>query len=255
MVEEISELLLSYTDWMKKQYDMTFVGNWNVITTPFLDRHNDHIQIYVSIGLDGKCTLTDDGDTLDDLEACGWKPNTEKRKQFLMSALSGVGVELMNGNVIGTTAPLDDFPRKMHNLIQAILSVNDLYYTSRQTIESIFVEDVMQWMKDRDVRYIHKASFIGYSGCDNVFEIVIPASKTAPERLMQTCNNLSLNAAKLYVFQWTDVKSSREPETKMYVIVHNEQTVRGDALSICESYGIRAVPFASLDIIAGEITA
>jgi len=67
MVEDVSTLLLSYTDWMKKQYDVASIGDWNVVTTPFLDRHNDHIQIYVSIGTDGTCILTDDGDTLTDL--------------------------------------------------------------------------------------------------------------------------------------------------------------------------------------------
>jgi len=65
--------------------------------------------------------------------------------------------------------------------------------------------------------------------------------------LVQICDNLSLSAAKLYVFQWTDIKCSRDPETKMYVIVNNERTVRGDPLSICESYGINAVSFLQLD--------
>jgi hypothetical protein len=255
MVEEISKLLLSYTDWMGKQYDVAFIDSWSVITTPFLDRHNDHIQIYVSIGLDGRCTLTDDGDTLGDLEASGWKPNTEKRKQFLMQALHGVGIELIGENVIGTTTTPGDFPRKMHNLIQAILGVNDLYYTSRQSVESLFIEDVMQWMKDHDIRYIQNVSLIGHSGYDNVYQFVIPASKIAPERLVQTCDVLTLNAAKLYVFQWTDVKGSRDPEAKMYVIVNNDQTVRGDPLSICESYGINAIPFLKLESISGEMTA
>ena len=255
MGDEISPLLCSYADWTREQCNVSTIGDWNIITTPFLDRHNDHIQIYVSIGLHGTCTLTDDGDTLDDLEASGWKPNTQKRKQFLMQALHGFGIELMEGNVIGTIATLDDFPRKMHNVIQAILAVHDLYYTSRQSVESLFVEDVIQWMKGHDVRYIQQASFIGHSGYDNVFHIVIPASKGAPERLIQTCDNLSLNAAKLYVFQWTDVKGSRDPDTKMYIIVNNGQTVHGDALSICESYGIRAVPFLQLDAIVREITA
>jgi hypothetical protein len=93
--------------------------------------------------------------------------------------------------------------------------------------------------------------------CDaiNVFQFAIPASKVAPERLVQTCDKLSLNAAKLYVFQWTDIKSSREPETEMYVIVNNEQTVRGDPLSICENYGINAIPFLKLDSITDRIKA
>ena len=255
MVEEISNLLISYTDWIGKQCDVASIGNVNIITTPFLDRHNDHIQIYASLGLYGKYTLTDDGDTLDDLEACGWKPSTDKRKQFLTQALQGTGVELMEGGVIGTTATCDDFPMKMHNLIQAILAVNDLYYTSRQTVESLFVDDVMQWMKKHEVRYIPHASFIGHSGYVNIFHIVIPASKAAPERFIQTCDDLSPHDAKLYVFQWNDIQPWRKSEAKMYVIVNNEQTVRGDALSICESYNIRAIPFGNLDTIASEMTA
>jgi len=100
-----------------------------------------------------------------------------------MQALKGLGIELMEENAIGTTTDFDDFPRKMHNLIQAILAVNDLYYTSRQSVESLFIEDVVQWMKEHDVRYIQNVSFMGYSGYDNVFQFVIPASKVAPESI------------------------------------------------------------------------
>jgi len=255
MVEDISNLLLSYIDWMKEQYDIASIGTWKVITTPFLDRHNDHIQVYVSIDVNGKCTLTDDGDTLGDLEASGWNPSTEKRKKFLMQALHGVGIELMKENVIGTTTTPDEFPRKMHNLIQAILAVNDLYYTSRQNVESLFVEDVMQWMKKHDVRYTPNVSLIGQSGYSNIFHFVIPASKVAPERLIQTCDGLTLNAARLYVFQWVDVKTVRDPEAKMYVIVNNEQTVHGTPLSICESHGVNAISFPQLDSITDKMTA
>jgi hypothetical protein len=133
MGEEISKLLLSYIDWMREQYNVSFIDNVSVITTPFLNRHNDHIRIYVSKDLYEKFTLTDGGDTLGDLKASGWEPNTEKGKQLLRQVLHGVGVELLEGDVIGTSTNQDDFSRKMHNLIQAILTVHNLCHIYYET--------------------------------------------------------------------------------------------------------------------------
>ena len=47
MIDEIRKLIDEYTAWLKDKTALRQVGDWIEITTPYLDRHNDYIQIYV----------------------------------------------------------------------------------------------------------------------------------------------------------------------------------------------------------------
>ena len=100
-------------------------GSWVEITTPYLDRHNDALQIYAR-SENGAFVLTDDSYIIHDLEASGCKLDTEKRKDLLQMTLNGFGVKL-NHEAIEVQATPENFPLRKHNLIQAMLAVNDLF--------------------------------------------------------------------------------------------------------------------------------
>src|SRR5450755_318372 len=47
-VSEFEQLLYNYRTWLKDKTTLRQVnGEWVEITTPYLDRHNDALQIYV----------------------------------------------------------------------------------------------------------------------------------------------------------------------------------------------------------------
>ncbi|MEA2034873.1 MAG: hypothetical protein U9N40_05230 [Euryarchaeota archaeon] len=46
MINEIQSLLDEYTCWLKEKIQVRQVDGWVEITTPYLDRHNDYLQIY-----------------------------------------------------------------------------------------------------------------------------------------------------------------------------------------------------------------
>jgi hypothetical protein len=66
------------------------------ISTPFLDRHNDNLEITI-IKKSGYIKLTDNGYTIADLKMSGFEVNTPKRESILKTALNGFGVKI-NGN-------------------------------------------------------------------------------------------------------------------------------------------------------------
>ena len=68
------------------------------LTTPFLDRHNDHIQVYAERHGDD-IVLSDDGYVLADLRTSGLELTTAKRKAVLDSTLNGFGVRLESGRI------------------------------------------------------------------------------------------------------------------------------------------------------------
>lgn len=127
-VAEIRGLVDGYRRWLKDRTSIKSVHpEWVEVTTPFIDRHNDYLQIYVrSIG--NGYELTDDGHTIRDLEASGCSLETDKRKDLLRVTLNGFGIEL-RGDQLFSRATAANFSFRKHALIQAILAVNDLSHS------------------------------------------------------------------------------------------------------------------------------
>jgi hypothetical protein len=62
ILEQGRGLVESYLKWLRDRTALREAGDWLEVTTPFLDRHNDYIQIFVQ--KNGDCyQLTDDGYT------------------------------------------------------------------------------------------------------------------------------------------------------------------------------------------------
>lgn len=144
-VLEANKFIDLYLKWLKENITTKNLEN-NVleVTTPFLDRHNDYIQVYVYKN-GNRIILTDDGYTINDLEMSGFEFNTNKRKEILNTILNGFGVKVENGQLIAECND-NNFPIIKHNLIQAILSINDMFVLARNNILSIFSEDVERFL-------------------------------------------------------------------------------------------------------------
>ena len=136
MAQELSVLLDSYWAWLRDRTAVRELDDWAEITTPLVDRHNDCLQIYVQRD-GGQLLMTDDGFTVADLEMSGCSLDTPKRKELLRTALNGFGVH-QNGNALEVRATEAEFARKKHNLLQAMVAVNDLFYLATPTVASLF---------------------------------------------------------------------------------------------------------------------
>ena len=101
-----------------------------LVTTPFLDRHNDYIQIYVRAEKGG-FLLTNDAHAITDLEMSGLTLDPPTRRKMLRTALNRFGVHLED-RAIQVHATADNFGLRKHNLIQAILAMNDLFFPPRK---------------------------------------------------------------------------------------------------------------------------
>ena len=56
------DLISRYYEWLKAKTSWREINDWVEITTPYLDRHNDYIQIYLR-QQGSEWVLTDDGYT------------------------------------------------------------------------------------------------------------------------------------------------------------------------------------------------
>lgn len=250
---DIEKLLNAYRTWLKEKTTLREVdGNWVEITTPYLDRHNDVLQIYARQENAGYL-LTDDSYVIHDLEASGCNLHTEKRQDLLRMTLNGFGVKL-NREALEIRATVDTFPLRKHNLIQAMLAVNDLFYLAKPIVESLFFEDVVAWFDANDIRYTPKAKFTGISGFDHLFDFVIPKSRKQPERIVQAINRPTRDNAEAFIYAWSDTREVRLPESKAYAVLNDaEQPISGGVLDAFRNYHIQPVPWSQRIEVVTEL--
>ena len=254
MIDDIRALLDDYATWLRDKTSLRQVSDWVEITTPYLDRHNDYIQIYAK-RTDGGLVLTDDGYTIDDLEQSGCKLNSPKRQDLLKLALNGFGVQLQ-GNRLEVRASTENFALRKHNLVQSILSVNDMFYLAEPMIVSLFYEDVVAWLDRLDIRYTPKVKFTGKSGYDHLFDFVIPKSRSQPERIVHTMNRPSRDTAEAIAFAWIDTKEVRPPDSRAYALLNDsEHLVVPAVLDALRSYDVRPVTWRSREEVRRELAA
>jgi Domain of unknown function DUF1829/Domain of unknown function DUF1828 len=254
MIGDIEKLLDDYAAWLRDKTVLRQIDDWVEITTPYLDRHNDYVQIYAKKA-NGSFTLTDDGHTIDDLEQSGCKLDSRKRQDLLKMTLNGFGVQA-HGKALEVHATQDNFAVRKHNLVQAILAVNDMFYLAAPMVASLFYEDVIAWLDLHDIRYTPKVKFTGKSGYDHLFDFVIPKSRQQPERIVQTINRPNRDTAQAIAFAWIDTKEVRSPESRAYALLNDsEQTLSQTVIEALLNYEVRAVPWSQRENVREELAA
>ena len=255
IVNEIANLLRDYHTWVKDKTTLREVnGSWVEITTPYLDRHNDMLQIYARRE-NGGFVLSDDSYIIHDLEASGCTLETDKRKELLRMTLNGFGVKL-NHEAIEVHATTETFPLRKHSLIQAMLAVNDLFYLAKPVVESLFFEDVVAWLDEQDIRYTPKVKFTGTSGYDQLFDFVIPKSRSLPERIVQAITRPTRETATSFIYAWNDTRPVRAPDSKAYAVLNDiEQTVSPSVLDAFRNYQIEPVPWSTRASVVATLAA
>jgi hypothetical protein len=251
---ECERLVDSYVAWLRSKITLRDIDGACEITTPFLDRHNDRIQIYVE-QKNGFLLVSDDGNTLNDLELSGCKIDTPNRKQMLQTILNGFAVEEIGGELQVRAAP-DTFAHKKHSLLQAILTVNDMFMMARPHVARFFREDVANFLDSLDVRYAPDVSFQGKSGYTHHFDFVIPKSRKSPERVIKAINNPNKDSATALLFSWTDTKEIRPPKAVIYAVLNDtEKSLNADVLSAFHHYEVKTVLWSKRDEYAAELAA
>ena len=254
MINEIQKLLDQYLIWLRDKTALRQVKDWVEITTPYLDRHNDYLQIYVKRE-DGGFILTDDGYTIEDLKRSGCELESRKRKDLLNLTLNGYGVKLEGDNLVVHTSP-DNFALRKHNLVQAILAVNDLFYLAVPVVSSLFLEDVTSWLDLNDIRYTPRVKFTGKSGYDHLYDFVIPASRRQPERILKTINRPGKDTAEIAAFAWIDTKEVRPSNSRAYTLLNDaEFAPSASVLDALRNYDINSVLWSQREKVKEELAA
>lgn len=252
----IDNLVNKYIDFIKENMSIDKIDETSYeIETPFLDRRNDFITIYVVFDKQDKnnIVLTDNGYTLSDLELSGLEFNTKKRKQELQTVLNGFGVQMDKDKRLFVNATAESFAHKKHNLIQALLGVNDMFVLAQNKVMNLFYEDVGYYFDENDIRYTPNVILEGKSHFNHKFEYIIPKSKYAPERTIKLLNRPKAENLKATLFAFEDTGDKRRG--KGYIILNDEESIKTDLIEAINEYKITPILWSQKNNYKEELAA
>ena len=242
-----NRIINDYVQWIK---DNSFIrdvrdGAYCAITTPFTDRHNDHVEIYIRED-NGKFYLTDDGETLGDLTMSGTDINAPKRQAVFLATINGLGVQTDMESLF-VEADAGTLPQKKHALIQAILAVNDMHMMSRENVLAFFKEDVMAFFREKiRIPFVPDIKLPGKTGYDHSIDFIFPATSSSPERLVKTVNKATKDRIQSVVFTFFDVQALRQEENQSILIYNDaEAELNADAKKALSQYSVSAIPWSA----------
>lgn len=218
-MKPIESLVSDYYSFLK---DNTVIQNnslsgWTQISTPFLDTFNDAIDLYVKVH-DGTILLSDDGQTMRNLEQSGVSVSrSKKRTQLLNQILLNYGVKWQKSeDELLVEATEANFPQRKFNLLSAIVEINSLYLFSKHTVASAFAEDVADYFDQQNVVYTPQFISRGSTGLDFTFDFQIASRQS--ELVIKAFNAVNSMNLSHFLFAWEDIRKVREQLINKQVI-------------------------------------
>jgi hypothetical protein len=237
--QECQKVIDAYVGWLRQGLSVEELGETCELTTPFLDRHNDHLQVYAT-RRNGTIVLSDDGYILSDLRTSGLEVDTPKRKTVLDSVLKGLGVRAEE-NRLFVEASVNNLGQRLHSLVQAMLAVNDMFVMAQPRVASFFFEDVQHYLDSNEVRYTARVKLAGKSGYDHGVDFLIPKSKKRPERILQAIATPKKDNIFAYLWTLNDTRLARtgDSQAEAYAFLNDQdQSVGGDIIEALNAYNV-----------------
>ncbi|MGN0366747.1 MAG: DUF1829 domain-containing protein [Suilimivivens sp.] len=236
-----------YFKWL---YDNTMQFNINDnisrLTLPYLDRNNDCTEIYVkSVGND--YIITDDGETLGELYLSNFNLfSSQKRESIFNQILLAHGISKSDNDELFASCSKDDLYQKVHMLTQCMIKVSDLFYTAKNTVQSLFIEDVQSYLDENDIRYSPNISFLGVSGLTTNYDFVIPKYKDVPERIIKVVNNIDQSQTNSILFLWNDTSQARAGYSSvLYVFLQDtDKKIPQSVITTMNNYNVIPVKWS-----------
>lgn len=237
----MKQLIDSYINWIREGISFRELNEgWHEIVTPFLNHKNDMIELYVK--QDGEqILLSDAGNTLGELRLSGLELNkSSKKTDEVNTILRSFGLSLGKSEIFAKTTKAN-FPQVKHRLIQAILSIDDMFLLSSPRVESFFIEDIAEFFDLNDIISVRDTSFVGKSGLSHKFDFVLPKIRQRRETTIKAINSPRKDKIGNALWMFEDIKTVR-PETNNLVIINDENDVPNDFYQALNEYN---VPFFS----------
>lgn len=241
---DIQKIVNDYAEWLKMEITTATFGEYTELTIPYLDRFNDHLQIYIRQNADGTITLTDDGYIIGNLISSGMSFRKGTNRQKAIDRIANIFNVSIIGEDISTTATANNLPQKKHMMIQAMLAIDDLYIVTPENVKDFFLDDIETYFMANDIYYSRDFSLLGKTGTIYTYDFHLQRTKEKPERFCKGINSLSVSKRDITLFNWMDTQEKRGNSGELIVLYNDNNSVSDEALVGFYNYGIKTVPFS-----------
>lgn len=235
----MKHLIDSYVDWIREGLSFREVrGGWYEIVTPFLNHKNDMIELYIKEEGDS-IILSDAGNTINELKLSGLDVSkSQKRLEDLNIILRSFGLQRNGNKEIFIKTDRKRFPEVKHRLIQAILSIYDMFMVSEPRVKSFFIEDISDFFELNDIVFVKDTMFTGKSGFNHKFDFTLPKIKKRQEIAVKAINHPRKDLVGNSLWMLEDTRLNR-PSTEGLIILNDSMEVSSDIYSALDEYNIR----------------
>lgn len=238
---DIQAMIKEYTDWLYSGFTAVQMGEYYELTTPYMDRYNDHLQIYVRQDQSGNYFLTDDGYIINNLKSSGVSiTRSAKRKDMLNRIARNFGVTI-NGDCLEIQATKSSYPQKKHMLLQTMMTIDDMFIAEPNTVKNFFTEDVGIYLDSHDIFYSRDFSLVGKTGSLYVYDYHLQRTREKPERFCKAINHMNEGTRNLTLFNWVDTKEKRADKGELVLFLNDEKEVSDSDLEALRSYDVNYI--------------
>ena len=244
----IHQLICDYTIWLNGEISVAKYGDYYELTTPFLDRYNDCLQVYLKLDSEGNITITDDGYSINNLISTGFKlkPNS-KRKQKIERLIKVYSLQIIDNAIVGTASP-DDFPQKFQQFIQVMLSIDDMVEQISENPKDFFIEDVVSFLKSKAIPFEKDFPLMGRTGSKYKYDFYFPKTSTKKDRFCKVFSKITKQKRDMVIFNWLDTQEQRDKNqgnSELYVLLNNINIANMEDIVALKNYDIRAICFSN----------
>lgn len=116
-----------YIEWLNQNMDCQFLKDGvSLIETPFLDRRNDFIGVYIKPTTDG--FLLYDNEAIHDLNLSTHKTDIRNERLSMILLSHDITLDITSGDAVLSKPTTEaDFGKDFHSFIQALVNIYALY--------------------------------------------------------------------------------------------------------------------------------
>lgn len=216
-----SDYLDEYLKWYKNNTILSTIGEVAVLSTPHTNYIGDRINLYVENLSENNVRISDDGETLNELEMANLDMTSETRRSLLNNLLKHNGISLNKDGILYLEVPRNKFAPAKHKLLEVILQTYDLLLTKRSTVKSLFLEEGLTYLKKNDFGGAAIVRKPGASGIDYGIDYILGETSKRNETLMKFVNHFTFEDFTKQDFIQRDISQTYVDEIN-YVVVVND---------------------------------
>jgi len=278
--QECKSMVEQYLGWLRHELLAQPIGHGCELTTPFLDRHRDQLQIYATRE-NGCVVLSDSGYAVSELRSAGIEIENGRGREAVEAMVKGFGVQLRNRELV-VEAPAQNIGEPMHSLLQAMLTLNDLsrlavlkfaLAPTEQTrlpgrdhreeptrfpalSPAVFREGVQHFLAEKGIEPGIAPPLRGRSQFEYSVDFLIPETKRAPVRYIKLVSSPSKKSTRDVLLMVLDTREFRSAHSRFYVFLNDiRRKVGSDLLEPLQAYDVTPVRWTEREEYAEQLAA